>query len=77
MDARSKKLLKRLIATPMPRSYYLLSFVLSRLLLLVAEVGSAVGVRRFGFHVSQFAVRCWISPCFAFWVRSLSALWGC
>jgi hypothetical protein len=33
VDARRKKLLKRLVATPMPRHYYLLSFILSRLLL--------------------------------------------
>jgi ABC-2 type transport system permease protein len=39
VDARRKKLMKRLIATPMPKSYYLLSFVLSRLLMLVVEVG--------------------------------------
>ena len=29
VDARRKKLMKRLIATPMPRHYYLLSFLLS------------------------------------------------
>lgn len=39
VDARRKKLLKRMIATPMPRHYYLLSFLFWRLLLLVAEVG--------------------------------------
>ena len=48
VDARRKKLMKRLIATPMPRYYYLLSFVLSRLLLLVVEVGVLFGLRRFG-----------------------------
>jgi ABC-type multidrug transport system permease subunit len=51
VDARRKKLLKRLIATPMPRSYYLLSFVLSRLLLLVAEVGILLGFGALVFHV--------------------------
>jgi len=39
VDSRRKKLMKRLVATPMPRHYYLLSFLLSRLLLLVVEVG--------------------------------------
>jgi len=39
VDARRKKLMKRLIATPMPRHYYLLSFLFSRLLMLVVEVG--------------------------------------
>ncbi len=43
VDARRKKLIKRLIATPMPRSYYLISFFLSRLLLLVVEVGVLLG----------------------------------
>jgi ABC-type multidrug transport system permease subunit len=43
VDARRKKLLKRLVATPMPRHYYLLSFILSRLLLLVVEVGVVAG----------------------------------
>jgi ABC-2 type transport system permease protein len=43
VDARRKKLMKRLIATPMPRQYYLMSFILSRLLLLVVEVGLVLG----------------------------------
>jgi ABC-2 type transport system permease protein len=51
VDARRKKLMKRLVATPMPRSYYLLSFVLSRLLLLVVEVGLLLGFGAFVFHV--------------------------
>jgi ABC-2 type transport system permease protein len=38
VEARQKKLLKRLIASPMPRWQYLASFVLSRLMLLVIEV---------------------------------------
>src|SRR5271169_6948262 len=51
VDARRKNLLKRLIATPMPKSYYLLSFVLSRLLLLVAEVSILLGFGVLVFHV--------------------------
>ena len=43
VDARKKKLLKRLIATPMSRTQYLASFILSRLALLVVEVLTLVG----------------------------------
>lgn len=38
VDARRRKLMKLLVATPMPRAYYLLSFVLSRLVLVVIEM---------------------------------------
>ena len=51
VDARRKKLMKRLIATPMPRHYYLFSFVLARLLLLVLEVGVLLGFAVWVFHV--------------------------
>jgi len=51
VDARCKKLIKRLMATPMPREYYLLSFALSRLVLLVAEVGAVLGFAVLVFHV--------------------------
>ncbi len=51
VDARRKKLLKRLVATPMPRSYYLLSFVLSRLSLLVIEVVALLGFGALLFQV--------------------------
>ena len=51
VDARRKKLLKRLVASPMPRPYYLLSFLLSRILLLVVEVGVLVGFGVLLFHV--------------------------
>jgi ABC-2 type transport system permease protein len=51
VDARRKKLLKRLIASPMPRPYYLLSFLLSRIVLLVVEVGVLVGFGAVLFHV--------------------------
>lgn len=51
VDARRKKLMKRLVATPMPRHYYLLSFLFSRLLLLVAEVGVLVAFGAIVFHV--------------------------
>jgi len=50
VDARRKKLLKRIVATPMPKHYYLLSFLFWRLLLLVVEVGVplAFGALAFG-----------------------------
>lgn len=51
VDARRKKLLKRLVASPMPRHDYLLSFLLSRILLLVVEVGALVGFGALFFHV--------------------------
>jgi ABC-type multidrug transport system permease subunit len=51
VTARNKKLLKRLIATPMSRAEYLLSFLVSRLLFLVAEVVVLVGFGAFVFDV--------------------------
>ncbi|HEY2805561.1 MAG TPA: ABC transporter permease [Gemmatimonadales bacterium] len=51
VDARRRKLIKRLIVTPMPRAWYLASFVLSRLGLLVIEVGALLGFGAFVFHV--------------------------
>jgi len=51
VDARRRKLMKRLIATPMPRHYYLLSFLLSRLVMLVVEVGFLLGFGVFVFKV--------------------------
>ena len=51
--ARSRKLLKRFAATPMRRSHYLLSFMLSRLVFLVLEVAAVVAFAwlAFGFTV--------------------------
>lgn len=43
VDARRKKLLKRLVASPMSRAEYLLSFLFSRLVLLLFEVAALVG----------------------------------
>ena len=51
VDARRKKLLKRLIATPMPRPYFLLSYLFSRILMLVLEVGIVLGFGVWIFHV--------------------------
>jgi ABC-type multidrug transport system permease subunit len=52
VDARKRKLLKRLAATPMKRAHYLLSIMLSRLLFLVAEVTALVLIGRFAFGVA-------------------------
>ncbi|PWT87556.1 MAG: ABC transporter permease [Blastocatellia bacterium] len=57
--ARSRKILKRFAATPMRRSHYLLSFMLSRLLFLVFEVAAVVV---FAWLVFGFTVRgSWLS----------------
>lgn len=51
--ARSRKILKRFAATPMRRSHYLLSFMLSRLVFLVLEVAAVLifAILAFGFTV--------------------------
>jgi len=51
VQARSRKLLKRLAATPMRRSDYLLSFILSRLVFLIFEVVAVIGFAYFAFGV--------------------------
>ncbi|HVT38421.1 MAG TPA: ABC transporter permease [Gemmatimonadaceae bacterium] len=51
VDMRRKKLLKRLVATPMSRAQFLLSFLLSRLVLLVLEVSLLIGFGVVAFHV--------------------------
>jgi hypothetical protein len=51
VDARRKNLIKRLVATPMPRYTYLLSFALSRIVLLAIEVAVLLG-----FGVAAFRV---------------------
>ena len=57
--ARSRKLLKRFAATPMRRSHYLLSFMLSRLGFLLVEVAAVVV---FAWLAFGFAVRgSWLS----------------
>ena len=51
VDMRVRKLFKRLLATPMRRSDFLLSFVVSRLVFLVPEMTMLLVVGRFGFGV--------------------------
>ena len=77
VDARRKKLMKRLIATPMPRHYYLLSFLLSRLLLLVVEVGVLLGFGVLVFHVPVRGSLRGSGGCCASWARCRSAPSDC
>ncbi|MBL8977329.1 MAG: ABC transporter permease, partial [Gemmatimonadetes bacterium] len=51
VDARRRKLLKRLLATPMSRAEYLASFPLAQLLLLVVEVGTILAFGVLAFDV--------------------------
>ncbi len=51
VEARQKKLLKRMVASPMPRWQYLASFLLSRLLMLVIELIVFLGFARLAFGV--------------------------
>ena len=51
VEARQKKLLKRLVASPMPRWQYLMSFILSRLAMLVLELAAFLGFARLVFGV--------------------------
>jgi ABC-2 type transport system permease protein len=51
VESRQKKLLKRLVASPMPRWQYLASYLLSRLSMLVIEVIGFLGFARLVFGV--------------------------
>ena len=51
VEARQKKLLKRLVASPMPRWQYLMSFLLSRLVMLIIEVAVFLEFARVAFGV--------------------------
>jgi ABC-2 type transport system permease protein len=53
VQARRKKLLKRLLATPMRKSHYLLSYGLSRFVFMILEVAALVG---FGWVVFDVRV---------------------
>jgi len=54
VQARTKKLLKRFMATPMRKSHYLAAFVLSRLVFLFLEIAALVG---FGWLMFRVGVR--------------------
>jgi ABC-2 type transport system permease protein len=51
VDERKKKLLKRLVASPMPKSQYLGSFLVSRLGMLIIEVVFFLGFAKVAFGV--------------------------
>ena len=51
VDLRRKRLLKRLIATPMSRAQFFASFLISRLVVLSFEVIALVGFGVLVFHV--------------------------
>jgi ABC-type multidrug transport system permease subunit len=52
VNARTRKVLKRLAATPMRRSHFLLSFMLSRLIFLALEVVAVLGFAWLAFGVT-------------------------
>jgi ABC-2 type transport system permease protein len=64
VDSRRRTLVKRLVATPMSRTYYLLSFVVWRLIVLAFEVGVPVvfGILAFGVpmrgNLLDFSIVC-------------------
>jgi ABC-type multidrug transport system permease subunit len=51
VEARQKKLLKRMVASPMPKWQYLASFILSRLVMLTVEVVVFLGFAAVAFGV--------------------------
>jgi ABC-type multidrug transport system permease subunit len=51
VDARKRKLMKRLLASPMRRSQYLLSFIVARLAMLGPEVALLIGFGMLAFGV--------------------------
>jgi ABC-type multidrug transport system permease subunit len=51
VEARRKRLLKRLVATPMSRAQYLASYILTRLLFLIGEAVILVGIAALAFGV--------------------------
>jgi len=51
VEGRQKKLLKRMVASPMPKWQYLTAFLLSRLVMLVIEVVVFLGFARVAFGV--------------------------
>jgi ABC-2 type transport system permease protein len=50
-NTRRRKLMKRMVATPMRRYHYLLSFLISRLALLILETGTILAFGALVFHV--------------------------
>ena len=52
VDLRTRKLLKRIVATPMRRWHFLVSFILLRMAFLVVELPLLLGFARFVFDVT-------------------------
>ena len=70
VNARTRKLLKRFAATPMRRSHYLLSFVLSRLFFLILEVAVVIA---FAYFTFGFTVRgSWLELAFLLLLGALT-----
>jgi ABC-type multidrug transport system permease subunit len=51
VESRRKRLLKRLVATPMSRAQYLVSYILTRLVFLIGEAVILVGIAALAFDV--------------------------
>jgi ABC-2 type transport system permease protein len=51
VDSRRRKLMKRLVATPMSRAYFLLSYLIWRMMLLGVEIAVPVGFGALAFGV--------------------------
>ena len=51
VESRRKRLLKRLVATPMSRSQYLASYIVTRLAFLIGEAAILLGIAAFAFGV--------------------------
>ena len=51
VEMRNKRLIKRLVATPMRRTHFLLSFIFMRLCFLVLELAILIGFGHFAFGV--------------------------
>ena len=70
VSARTRKLLKRFAATPMRRSHYLLSFVLSRLFFLILEVAAVIAFAWFTFGFTMHGS--WVEVAFLLLVGALT-----
>ena len=79
VQARTRKLLKRLIASPMRRRDYLLAQLFGRLVFLGIEVGALLLFGHFAFGVPMRglarAAR-WAPACWARWPLAASACWS-
>ncbi len=77
VEDRQKKLLKRMVATPMRRSEYLLAFVFMRMLFLVVEVPVLVGFAMLAFGTPLRGRAAGPGAAWRCSARSPSPGWGC